>query len=114
MYSSLSLRKNQGGPSWQWNASFVLANTGKTTGSEVVQLYLQFPDKTEYPFSQLRGFEKVTLAPGAMHTVVFTMDQRWLSSWDISTHSFKLNKGEFGVAIGGASDDIKLTSTFEV
>jgi hypothetical protein len=43
--------------------------------AEVAQLYLSFPDKQAYPFKQLRGFEKVELAPAARKLLTFTL--RW-------------------------------------
>ena len=75
-YSGLSV-ENTGG---KRSVSFYLTNTGQThTGAEVAQFYVQYPDKTTYPFKQLRGFEKVTLAPGARKLVSFTLSERWLS-----------------------------------
>lgn len=94
--------------------SFYLTNTGKLSGAEVAQLYLSYPDKTEYPFKQLRGFEKVTLTSGARKMISFTMSERWLSSWDVASHAFKVNHGKFGLSIGGASDDIQLTGNLNV
>jgi hypothetical protein len=41
--------------------------------AEVAQLYLSFPDKQAYPFKQLRGFEKVELAPAARKLLTFTL-----------------------------------------
>ena len=96
------------------NVSFYLTNTGPVAGSEVAQLYLSYPDSEAYPFKQLRGFEKVSLGPGKRQLVTFALTQRWLSSWDVQTHAFTLNTGTFGVSIGGASDDIKLTGTITV
>ena len=53
-------------------------------------------------------------SPGETKLVTFILADRWLSSWDVSTHLFKLQKGEFGVMIGGASDAIQLTGTMTV
>jgi hypothetical protein len=42
------------------------------------------------------------------------MADRWLSSWDVPSHAFQLSTGNFGVAIGGASDAIQLTGKLTV
>jgi beta-glucosidase len=42
-----------------------LTNTGSRAGDEVVQLYVRYPEsKVGRPLKQLRGFQRVTLAPG--------------------------------------------------
>ena len=50
-------------------------NVGERAGDEVVQLYVR--DKVSSvtrPVKELKGFQRVTLAPGAQRTVRFTLD----------------------------------------
>ena len=52
-----------------------MRNTGKVAGDEVVQLYLRdVVSSVTRPVKELRGFKRVTLAPGAATTVSFTLD----------------------------------------
>ena len=47
------------------DVSVDVTNTGSRAGDEVVQLYVRYPEsKVERPLKQLRGFQRVTLAPG--------------------------------------------------
>merc|ERR1711953_1143224 len=41
-----------------------VTNIGKIPGSEVAQLYLEFPAAAGEPPKQLKGYRKVNLAPG--------------------------------------------------
>ncbi len=50
-------------------------NTGKVAGDEVVQLYLRdVVSSVTRPRKELKGFKRITLAPGASTTVTFTLD----------------------------------------
>ncbi|HZR65008.1 MAG TPA: beta-glucosidase BglX [Terriglobales bacterium] len=60
-----------------------IENTGKREGTEVVQLYVH--DRvapTSRPVRELKGFERVTLAPGERKTVEFTVNANDLGSYD--------------------------------
>jgi beta-glucosidase len=71
--SSVSARNGQ------LTASVDVTNTGSRAGDDVVQLYLHDPvASVEQPIRRLRGFQRVTLAPGAKTTVTFGLDS---SDW---------------------------------
>ena len=50
-----------------------LANTGRRTGTDVVQAYLTFPKKAGEPPAQLAAFTPVTVGPGRSRTVTLTV-----------------------------------------
>jgi beta-glucosidase len=94
-------------------ASVDVRNTGSVAGDEVVQLYIHDPVATiSQPVRRLRGFERVTLAPGQMRTVTFTLDR--------SDFGFYDNRGKFVVEAGridvyaGNSSKAELTQFFTV
>jgi beta-glucosidase len=90
-----------------------LTNTGKVTGEEVVQLYLR--DRVASvvrPVKELKGFQKVALAPGETRTVEFTIDKESLSFFN-SALRWDAEPGEFDLMIGASSDDIRLRSRFQ-
>jgi beta-glucosidase len=94
-------------------ASVTVSNTGRRRGDEVVQLYLHDPVASiSQPVRRLRGFERVTLAPGASRTVSFTLDK--------SDFGFYDNRGRFVVEPGridvyaGDSSSAELTRSFTV
>jgi beta-glucosidase len=94
-------------------ASVDVTNTGDVTGDDVVQLYLHDPVASiSQPVRRLRGFERVTLAPGEKRTVSFTLDK--------SDFGFYDNRGKFVVEPGtidvyaGDSSTADLTQSFTV
>jgi len=82
---------------------------GSIQGKAVAQLYLSFPAYTQSPVKQLRGFDKVSVLPGATQMASFTLTSRDLSYWD---GEWKLVDGVIGVSVGASSRDILLTSSF--
>jgi len=90
-----------------------VTNTGTRAGDEVAQLYLNDPVASiSQPVRRLRGFERVTLAPGASTTVSFTIDR--------SDFGFYDNRGKFVVERGridlyaGDSSSASLRKSFTV
>lgn len=64
-----------------------IENAGKREGTEVVQLYVH--DRvapTSRPVRELKGFQRVTLAPGEHKTVQFTVNAHDLGSYDPEMH----------------------------
>ncbi len=94
--------------------SLQVANTGAVAGAEVVQLYVRYPDAAGEPFRQLRGFEKVHLAPGEARDVSFTLSTRWLSIWVPGGGGWQLVTGSHSVMVGSSSTDIRLSGVLEV
>ena len=83
--------------------SAVVTNTGKVTGSDVAQVYLDDPKAAGEPPRQLKGFQKVTLKPGQSTTVHFTLTGSDLSYWDDAANGWVLPDGTFGVYVGDSS-----------
>ncbi|WP_347302789.1 glycoside hydrolase family 3 N-terminal domain-containing protein [Croceibacterium sp. TMG7-5b_MA50] len=78
-------------------------NTGDRAGDEVVQLYFhdQVASVTR-PVKELKGFERVTLAPGERRTVRFTLGPRDFSMWDIDLKEV-VEPGRFDIMTGADS-----------
>jgi beta-glucosidase len=94
-------------------ASVDVTNTGSRAGDDVVQLYLHDPVASiSQPVRRLRGFQRVTLAPGATQTVRFTLGRNDFGFYD--------NRGRFVVEPGsidvyaGDSSTADLTRSFTV
>ena len=93
-----------------------VTNSGKVAGAEVAQLYLTFPASAGEPFKQMKGFQKVMIAPGAKSTVTFTLGDRDLSIWNVdpAARGWKVVTGEFSVSVGASSADIRQTGKFTI
>jgi beta-glucosidase len=90
--------------------SFDVTNTGKVEGSEVAELYVSDPSaKADRPERELKGFEKVHLAPGATKHVTIELDARSFSYWDESAHKWTIDPGKFVVRVGDSSENTPLT-----
>jgi beta-glucosidase-like glycosyl hydrolase len=85
-------------------------NTGKVAGDEVVQLYLRdVVSSVTRPVKELRGFKRVSLAPGAATTVNFTIDSHALALWD-KDMKHVVEPGEFQIMVGPSSETGRLKS----
>ena len=73
-YSPVSLSAASMGPGGSITASATVTNTGGRAGEEVVQLYVRdLVGSVTRPVQELKGFEKIALAPGQSRTVSFTL-----------------------------------------
>ncbi|SDZ40014.1 beta-glucosidase [Amycolatopsis xylanica] len=91
-----------------------VTNTGSRPGAEVVQLYVSHPASDREPPRQLKGFEKVFLAPGETQRVRFSLTPRDLSHWDSSAHQWVRTAGYYGISVGTSSRDLPLTGHLSV
>jgi beta-glucosidase len=88
-------------------------NTGKVAGDEVVQLYLHdVVSSVTRPIEELKGFRRVTLAPGESKTVQFTLDREAFALWNQEMKRV-VEPGAFEIMVGPSSVDLK-TTTLEV
>jgi beta-glucosidase len=82
-------------------------NTGKIAGDEVVQLYVRdVVSSVTRPVKELKGFRRVTLAPGAATSVEFTLDREAFALWDAHMRRV-VEPGEFTIYSGANSVDLK-------
>ena len=61
-----------------------IRNTGSREGTEVVQLYIRLRGTSvARPVRELKGYQRVTLAPGEGRHVEFRLGREELSFWNI-------------------------------
>lgn len=90
-------------------------NTGAREGQEVVQLYIS--DKKSSlprPVKELKGFQKIKLAPGESKEVSFTVNKEALSFFDDARHAWVAEPGKFEAIIAASATDIKGVVPFEL
>lgn len=89
-------------------------NTGSRAGDEVVQLYVhQRSGSASRPVRELKGFERLTLAPGEKKTVRFGLGPNSLSYWSAARRDWVRDAAEFDVWVGSDST-ASLHGTFKV
>ena len=112
-YSNLKINKKTFSKGEKVEVSVDLKNTGKVTGKEVAQLYLQdeFASVVR-PVKELKGFEMIELKAGETKTITFTLTDVELGFYN-NQNEFVVEPGTFKVMVGGSSD-ANLTTQFNV
>lgn len=91
--------------------SFDVSNSGSVAGAEVAQLYVSDPSaRTDRPERELKGFEKVRLAPGETKHVTLNLDARAFSYWDEKQHKWTIDPGKFVIRVGDSSESTPLSA----
>lgn len=101
-YSNFTIESNN---DRQVTVSGTVQNIGEVKGEEVVQLYLR--DKAASvvrPVKELKGFQKIELAPGESRVVRFTLTDKELGFY-LNDGTFVVEPGEFDVMIGPNSEE---------
>ncbi|MGK6352657.1 beta-glucosidase BglX [Parapedobacter sp. DT-150] len=84
-----------------------VTNTGDYAGEEVVQLYLRdLVGSVTRPVKELKGFQKIRLAPGASQEVVFELSEEDLKFYNAEL-DYVAEPGEFAVFVGTNSRDVQ-------
>ncbi|SDN22597.1 glycoside hydrolase family 3 C-terminal domain-containing protein [Actinacidiphila guanduensis] len=91
-----------------------VTNTGRRTGSDVVQVYLGHPKGAGEPPKELKAFAKVELKPGQTRRVTLTLDSDALRTWDSDAHDWTVLDGRYPLYVGESSADTPLTGAVTV
>jgi beta-glucosidase len=92
-----------------------VANAGARGGREVVQLYVaDAAAAVARPPRELKAFTKVDLAPGAQQRITLTLTSRDFSYWSTTHRRWVLEPGDFRIAVGASSRDIRCTQTIGI
>ncbi|MDC8104640.1 glycoside hydrolase family 3 C-terminal domain-containing protein [Chryseobacterium sp. B21-037] len=112
--SDLQLNKTQYHTNDTIIAKVTIKNTGKVSGSEVVQLYVR--DKlasVSRPVLELKGFQKVYLKPGELKKVSIEVPVKDLKFLD-EKMNWIVEKGTYRIMIGNSSKNLTLKQDVEV
>jgi beta-glucosidase len=92
------------------SVTITVANVGGRSGREVVQVYVSDAvASVARPPRELKAFAKLDLAPGDEQRRTFTLDARDFSYWSARHQRWVLEPGEFRIAVGASSRDIRAT-----
>ena len=81
----------------------------------MVQLYVRdLQPPLERPIKELRGFQRITLEPGEVQRVSFTLPASAFAYYDTGAHAFVTHPGAYEVMVGSSSADIRQTTRVEV
>ena len=89
--------------------SFSLTNTGDRAGAEVAQVYVADGHAdVPRPPKELKGFARVTLAPGETRRITVELDRRSFAYYDVDRSDWAVAPGVFDILVGRSSEVIEL------
>lgn len=91
-----------------------ITNTGSVAGSEAVQLYVAPTAPGDRPLKELKGFEKVSLAPGETKTVTFRLPGRAFAVYSEALGGWHVPAGEYRLLAASSSREICCEARVEV
>jgi beta-glucosidase len=114
-FANLRTSAETSAPDATVTVSIDVTNTGSRTGDEVVQLYVHhLKSSVSRPNEELRGFQRVTLAPGETRTVSIPLPISTLAYWNQKLNRFVVEKEPIELRLGDSSADIKLTHKLQI
>ncbi|MDR0442517.1 MAG: glycoside hydrolase family 3 C-terminal domain-containing protein [Treponema sp.] len=114
-YSELKIDKTAAGKNDTVNVSFTVKNTGRIVAEEVSQMYVTVSGSVfRRPVKTLKGFTRISLAPGEQQTINFSMPIQEIAVWDSFSGGFRIEAGYCTVLVGASSADIRLSGGFNV
>jgi beta-glucosidase len=109
-FEGLKVQPRLGSPDVLFDVTFTVTNTGDRAGAAVPQIYVaDGHSRVARPPKELKGFAKVTLAPGESRTVTVPLDGRAFAYYDAVAKKWRADAGAYGVLVGSSSERIELT-----
>ena len=95
--------------------SLTVTNTGSVAGTEIVQLYIAKKNSELFrPAKELKGFARVTLAPGEKQRITITLDDKAFRFWNVKANHWEIEGGEYELLVGASVEDIRLCEKISV
>jgi beta-glucosidase len=83
--------------------NYVLKNTGHRQGADVTQVYVGDPRSAGEPFRQLKGFRKITLAPGHSTRIRVWLPEVAFAHWSSRARTWVVGRGVYRIYAGDSS-----------
>ena len=95
--------------------SLTVTNTGSVAGTEIVQLYVAKKSSELFrPTKELKGFARVTLAPGEKQRITIMLDDKAFRFWNVKANRWEIEGGEYELLVGASVEDIRLCEKISV
>ena len=95
--------------------SLTVTNTGSVAGTEIVQLYVAKKNSELFrPAKELKGFARVTLAPGEKQRITIMLDDKAFRFWNVQSNRWEIEGGEYELLVGASVEDIRLCEKISV
>ena len=95
--------------------SLTVTNTGSVAGTEIVQLYVAKKSSELFrPAKELKGFARVTLAPGEKQRITIMLDDKAFRFWNVKANRWEIEGGAYELLVGASVEDIRLCEKISV
>ena len=95
--------------------SLTVTNTGSVAGTEIVQLYVAKKNSELFhPAKELKGFARVTLAPGEKQRITIMLDDKAFRFWNVKANRWEIEGGEYELLVSASVEDIRLCEKISV
>lgn len=95
--------------------SLTVTNTGSVAGTEIVQLYVAKKNSELFRSAkELKGFARVTLAPGEKQRITIMLDDKAFRFWNVKANRWEIEGGEYELLVGASVEDIRLCEKISV
>lgn len=95
--------------------SLTVTNTGSVAGTEIVQLYVAKKNSELFrPARELKGFARVTLAPGEKQRITIMLDDKAFRFRNVKSNRWEIEGGEYELLVGASVEDIRLCEKITV
>jgi len=117
-YSNIKVDPQLDGDGKSVEVSFDLANVAHRPGTEVAQVYIEFPDSAGEPGKRLVGFDRVSLDNGDKQNVQMSIlesaSNHPLSIWSVEEQAWVVPEGTYKLYVGTSSRDLSAPVEFTI
>ncbi len=114
-FANLAVSPESAGSNPQVNVSFDVTNTGDRAGAEVAQVYVsEEHPSVPRPKRELKGFDRVMLAPGATSHVTVVLDARSFAYYDVAGKKWTIKPDKFAIEVGDSVESLPLKGMVEL
>ena len=111
-YGDMQVKESDG---QTFKVQIPVTNTGKLAGKETVELYVGETEVSpENPVKELKGFCKLSLAPGETKYAEFELTADAFRHFDDKTDAWKVIAGSYTIYIGSSVSDIRSVTTITI
>jgi beta-glucosidase len=88
-----------------------VSNTGKRSGTEIIQVYVHKANDTDGPLKTLRAFQRIEIAAGKSGQAVINLPSASFGFFDRTQGKMAVTPGDYEVWYGNSSDSRNLKMT---
>jgi beta-glucosidase len=114
-FANIAVTPESAGSNPLVTVTFDVTNTGSLAGAEVAQVYVsEDHPSVPRPVRELKGFERVQLAPGATGHVSVTLDARAFAFYDVEKQKWTIDADKFTIEAGDSVESLPLKGSVEL